>query len=225
MNALDPLLVGFVRRARRQAMEVEIFRRALSAKAIPQIDFHPANAADSLDSGQLQFAIAQSLRDPSTIRDVAKRRADAVAERKRAHLVVAIRAQGRKALELLARALRHHPAVAPLEFRADDPGRYLPNGSAQDRGARDGEYFLRRAIEGGEAPVRIQREKTLSDPLQESVDGRFRSAGIGIRNASGSPLAHVFRVGRLFHLHHTAFRSEATFMSSGDAMIRQKTSE
>jgi hypothetical protein len=51
---------------------------------------------------------------------------------------------------------------------------------------------------------------------------RASTDGSGLRE---SAFAHVFRVGRLFHLHHTAFRSEATFMSSGDAMIRQKTSE
>src|ERR1700678_1936379 len=176
MNTLDPLLARLVRRAQRQAMKVKIFRRAPGAKAIPQIDFHSADAADPLNSSELQFALAQRLCDPSTIRDVAKRRADPLAERKGAHLVIAIRAQGRKALEFLTGALRHHPAVAPLEFGADDSRRNLPKNPADHRRARQAEYFFRRVIESGEAPVRIQCEETLSDPLEESVEGRLRAA-------------------------------------------------
>ena len=176
MNTLDPLLVRFVRRARRQAVKVKIFRRAPSAKAVPQIDFHSADASDPLNSSELQFALAQRLGSPSTIRDVAKRRADALAERKGAHLVIAIRAQGRKALELLTGALRHHPAVASLKFGADDSRRDLPKNPAYHRRARQVEYFFRRAIESGEAPVRIQCEETFSDPLEEGVDRRLRAA-------------------------------------------------
>jgi len=51
--------------------------------------------------------------------------------------VIAIRAQGGEALELLTGALRHHPAVAPLEFGADDSRRdsqrTLPITAARDR--------------------------------------------------------------------------------------------
>src|ERR1700733_2331713 len=111
-------------------MKVKIFRRAASTKAIPQIDFHSADAADPLNSSELQFALAQRLGSPSTIRDVAKRGADALAERKGAHLVIAIRAQRGKALELLTGALRHHPAVAPLEVGADDSRRDVPKNPA-----------------------------------------------------------------------------------------------
>ena len=55
----------------------------------------PADAADPMDPRKLRFAF-ESAKDRPAIRYVAKRHADAVAERKRAHLVVAIGPQAEK---------------------------------------------------------------------------------------------------------------------------------
>src|SRR5271166_5170579 len=53
MNAQNPLLVRFVDRARRKAMNMKIFGRTVTTKAVLQIDFKPANSPDTLDSGKL----------------------------------------------------------------------------------------------------------------------------------------------------------------------------
>ena len=111
---------------------MKIFRRAATAKAVLQIDFEPADAANALDSGELQFTFAERPRDALAIGDVAKRNADAIAEGKGAHLMIAIGAQGGIALELLSRALRHHLPVTTLELRADDVRRDLPEDPANN---------------------------------------------------------------------------------------------
>ena len=93
MNARDPLLVGVVDEVSGKAMKVEIFWRALTAKAIGQIHFQSADAANTLDPGKLQFPATQRLRVPLAIRNVSKRHPNAIAKRKSPHLVIAIGAQ------------------------------------------------------------------------------------------------------------------------------------
>ena len=56
MNACDPLLVRLVHGAGRQAMEVEVFWRSLTAKTVRQIDFQSTNAVDTLNAGKFELA-------------------------------------------------------------------------------------------------------------------------------------------------------------------------
>jgi hypothetical protein len=82
MNARDPLLLGVVDEVSGKAVKGEIFWTALTAKAIGQIHVQAADAANTLDPGKLQFPITQRLRVPLAIRNISKRRPNAIAERK-----------------------------------------------------------------------------------------------------------------------------------------------
>ena len=64
MDALDPVLVGFVGRIRRQAVDDEIFGRAAVLEAVAEIDFDAADAADALDPRQFRFAFLQRAMSP-----------------------------------------------------------------------------------------------------------------------------------------------------------------
>ena len=154
-------------------MKVEIFWRAWTAKAIGQIHFQSADAADTLDPGKLQFTATQRLRVSLAIRDVAKRHPNAIAKRKSPHFVITIGAQGRIALEFLPRALLHDTPAKSVEFRPFNLGRSVPKQPANNFGARHAEDRLRRAIEGGEAPVTIKGKETLAHPLEERLNERF----------------------------------------------------
>ncbi len=59
VNALNPVLVGFVGGLRRQAVDDQIFRRAAVPKAVAKIDLDAADAPDALDTCQLGFAFLQ----------------------------------------------------------------------------------------------------------------------------------------------------------------------
>jgi hypothetical protein len=172
MNTRDPLLVRVVDEVRWKPMKVEIFWRAWTAKAIGQIHFQSADAANTLDPGKLQFSATQRLRISLAIRNVAKRHPDAIAKRKSPHFVIAIGAQRRIALEFLPRALLHDTPTTSVEFRPLNLGRSLPKQSANNFGARYAEDRLRRAIEGGDAPVTIKRKETLAHPLEERLNER-----------------------------------------------------
>ena len=184
MNARDPLLVGFGEGARGKAVEVEIFRRAVTAEAMREVDLQSADAADALNPRKLQFAVTQGLCDFFAIGDVAERDANALAERKGPHFVIPVGAHRRIALEFLPGALLHDPAITPFEFRPHDPGRDLPKHSADDIGARDAEDFLRRAIESGETPVAAKREEAFPHPLEEGFDQRFLNSSCPFSRSS-----------------------------------------
>ncbi len=131
MKAFEPLLMGFVRRARRKAVQMQIFRRPTAAETMAQIDLKAADAADSLNPRELQLAIPQRLIDFLAIGRIAKRHADAVGEREGAHLMIAIGPDRRIAAKFLLGALRHRQPVSALEFRAKDFGRHLPKEPAR----------------------------------------------------------------------------------------------
>ena len=59
-----------------------------------------------------------------------------------------------------------------VEFRPLDLGRNVPKQPANDFGARYAEDCLRRAIEGGDAPVTIKRKETLAHPFKERLNER-----------------------------------------------------
>ena len=59
MDAVDPILMGFVGGLRRQAMDDEIFRGAAVLEAVAEIDFDAADRADALDPRQLGLALLQ----------------------------------------------------------------------------------------------------------------------------------------------------------------------
>ena len=172
MNTRDPLLVQVVDEVRRKAMKVKIFWRAWTAKAVGQIHFQSADAANTLNPGKLQFSATQRLRGPLAIRDVAKRHPDAIAKRKSPHFVSAIGAQRRIAFEFLSRSLLHDAPTNSVEFRPLNLGRNLPKQPANDFGGRYAEDRLRCAIEGGDAPVTIKRKETLAHPFEERLNER-----------------------------------------------------
>src|SRR5882762_10666574 len=58
MDASYPVIIGFIGRFGRQAMNDDIFRRALSV-ARAEIDFYAADAREPLDPYQLGFALLQ----------------------------------------------------------------------------------------------------------------------------------------------------------------------
>jgi hypothetical protein len=64
MDAVDPILIGFVGRLRRQPVNEKIFRRAAVLDAVAEIDFEAADPGYSLDSCQLRLAFLQRAMGP-----------------------------------------------------------------------------------------------------------------------------------------------------------------
>jgi hypothetical protein len=87
--------------------------------------------------------------------------------------MIAIGAQPRITLEFLSRAPLHDKATTLVEFCPLNLGRDFPKQPANDGGAGQAEDCLRRIIEGGETPVTIKREETLTHPLKEGFDKGF----------------------------------------------------
>ena len=106
MDAREPLRARFARAAAGTPCSRTYSRERRKRRR--RVGLPAADAADALHAGQLPLALAQRLRRLPAIGDVAKRRADAVAEREGADLVVAVRPLDRICLELLPRALGHH---------------------------------------------------------------------------------------------------------------------
>ncbi len=59
MDAIDPILVRFLGRLRRQAVDDEVFGRAAVLEAFAKIDLDAADLADALDAGQFGLALLQ----------------------------------------------------------------------------------------------------------------------------------------------------------------------
>ena len=64
MDAVDPILVGFVGRVRRQSVDDEIFRGAAVPEAFAEIDLDAADTADALDPGEFRLALLQRAMSP-----------------------------------------------------------------------------------------------------------------------------------------------------------------
>src|SRR5271166_1821513 len=148
MKPLDPGVMRFDRRLRREPVQVQIFRRAAPGEAVAHVDAHAADAADLLNALKIELALTEPLEDGLALSRVAEGDADPLAERKGADLVIAIRPALRIGLEHLLFAVDHHFAVAPLEFCADRGRRHLPDRPADHVLALEVENLLRRPVEG-----------------------------------------------------------------------------
>ena len=122
MDAARPILVAFDAGVRRQAVQAQIFGRPMTGEAAGEVDSHAADAADLLNTRELELAATERLKDILPIGGVLECDPDPFAERKSADLVIAIRPPDRIAFELLFLAVRHREAIAAVEFRPENPG-------------------------------------------------------------------------------------------------------
>ncbi len=172
VDARDPGLVGLDRRVPGQSVDSQIFRRAIAGEAAVDVDAHAADAPDLLNPLKLELALPQPFQHAPAIRGVADGDADAAVEGKRRDLVPAARGPGRKGFERLLLAVGHHLAVAPFELASDDGGRDLPEQPSDHLVAPEAEHVLGGAVEGGEAPIRVEGEEAFGDPVQDLLDDR-----------------------------------------------------
>ena len=107
-------------------MQAQIFRRTVSGEVAGEVDPHAADAADLLNSRELEFATTERLQDILPVGRVPEGDSDPFAQRKSAHFVIAIRPPDRIAFELLFFAIRHRQAIAAVEFRPENRRRNLP---------------------------------------------------------------------------------------------------
>ena len=202
MDAPHPVLMGFDCGLRGQPVDAQVLGRAQAREAAPKFDAHASDAADFLNPGEFEFALAEPLEHGPALGRVAEGDADPVAEREGAHLVPAVGHAGGKALEHLLFAFRHHLAVAALELAADDGRRDLPQEPADHLFAPQVKDVLGRAIEGGEPPVRVEGEEPFGKAVEKFVDHRNavgrdagqrrdRCGGRSGRAGRGSFCAHV----------------------------------
>ena len=64
MDPVDPVLMGFVGRIRRQPVNDEIFRRAAVLETVAEVDLDTADSTDALDPRQFRFAFLQRAMRP-----------------------------------------------------------------------------------------------------------------------------------------------------------------
>ena len=199
MNPPHPRLVGFDGGLRRQSVDAQVFRRAQARETAAQVDAHAADAADFLNPGQFEFALAEPFEHRLALGRVPEGDANPVAEREGPHLVPAAGDAGRKGFEHLFFTLGHHLAVAALELAAQDGRRDLPKEFADHLFAREAEDVLGGAIEGREPPIRVEGEESFREAVEKLVHHRTgfgRDAGqhreeLGGRFAGRGFCAHV----------------------------------
>ena len=170
MDAARPILVGFDARIRRQAVQAQIFGRPVTGEAAGEVDSHAAEAADLLNSRELEFATTERLEDILPIGRVLECDSDPFTQRKSADLVIAIRPPDRIAFELLFFAVRHRQPITAIEFRPENRRRNLPKQLAEHLLPRNLEHLFGRAIEGDEPPIGVEGE----EPFRRARPGSDR---------------------------------------------------
>ncbi len=151
-----------------KAMDALIFGRAAAReRAGAGVDAHASDAADLLDPAKLGLAPFEPAQHGSAFGRVAKRHADALAERKGADLVPAVGRKRRRGFERLLLAVVHDLAVAPLELAPPDCRRDVPEEPADHGLALAAEDLLGGAIEGGEAEVAVEGEEALAHAVEK----------------------------------------------------------
>ena len=156
----------------------------MTGEAAGEVDSHAADAADLLDTRELELATTERLKDIPPIGGVLECDSDPFAERKSADLVIAIRPQDRIAFELLFLAGRHREAIAAIEFGPENRRRNLPQELAEHLLPRDFEHAFGRAIEGDEPPIRVEREEPFGEPVQDLIDRQGRAAPARARRSA-----------------------------------------
>ena len=187
VEALHPGLVRLDPCFRGQPVKPDIFWRSVSQEIVAHVDPHAADAADLLHPRQRELPLTEPLKDVLTIGGVAERDPDPLAQREGAHFVIAVRPPPRIRLEDLLFAAGHDLPVASLELGADRSGRDVPNHPADDVLALELEHLFGGAIEGDEAPLRIESEEPFRQTLQNFLDGQSRD--VAGRSARLFPLS------------------------------------
>ncbi len=204
MDAARPILVGFDARIRRQAVQAQIFGRPVTGEGAGEVDSHAAEAADLLNSRELEFATTERLEDILPIGRVLECDSDPLAQRKSADLVIAIRPPDRIAFELLFFAVRHRQPITAIEFRPENRRRNLPKQLAEHLLPRDLEHLFGRAIEGDEPPIGVEGEEPFRQPVHDLIDRQGRAVRNRARRSDAVRRRTVCaepRIGRFVYTH------------------------
>jgi hypothetical protein len=82
-------------------------------------------------------------------------------------------------LEAHRHLLGHRTAVVELELRADEPGKGLPYGFAEQVLASPAVHLFERAVDVGEAPLAVDGGERIVDALQPLGGALFRAIALG----------------------------------------------